>query len=155
MGPDINYNFNFNFTYSRPGKWGRLAVCGDGLDSLSVTNTDHCTLGWAIIWTCIKTIYKQCNWPGSAGDATTKKREWERERKRERRRGEKWTGWQIFVPYQQKGFINFCGCNWIFERFLVRAARCWAHLLHWPHIDLLPAPPSAQIARGTGNADGI
>lgn len=68
----------------------------------SMTNTDRCTLGWAIIWTCIKTIYKQCNWPGSGGDAA-----------------QKWTGWQIFVPHQHKrgggreegarreGFINF------------------------------------------------
>lgn len=61
-----------------------------GSESRSMTNTDHCTLGWAIIWTCIKTIYKQCNWPGSGGDAGKMDR------------------LTNFWSYQQKeGFINF------------------------------------------------
>lgn len=101
-----------------------------------MTNTDHRTLGWAIIWTCIKTIYKQCNWPGSGGDA------------------EKWTGWQILVPYQQKGFINFSGCNWIFERFLLSYPG-FAHPLHWPSIDLQLWLLLAFIALGREIADGI
>lgn len=46
MGPDINYNFNFNFTYSL-SKWGLLvgSSADGGRGSLSVTNTDRCTLG--------------------------------------------------------------------------------------------------------------
>ncbi len=117
-----------------------------GRGSPSVTNTDHCTLGWAIIWTCIKTIYKQCNWPGSEGDA--------RQRKGKERGMDRLTN---FCSVPTERFINFCGCNWIFERFLLKSSSM-ARAALTSHRSLphrLVVSQNAQKAVGREDADRV
>lgn len=144
-GAPISIITSISIFYLQPrqAKWLRVAAAegffGEwwGSEPRSVTNTDRCTLGWAIIWTCIKTIYKQCNWAGSGGDAV-----------------KVWTGWQIFESWQQRekrGFINFLrGCNWIFERGFLFGSR--AHLttvtlkpgVYWLCVSAPPFPPPSS-----------